>query len=165
MRDESVVNGLLAKREELLRENADLRERMAVISNDIEAIDRVLDAFGYPGELKGGTPRQARIVLFYRNELREYLLAELRKAEGPLSSRELASPGSANVKARTLATAGSWRTLPAASDARCARCERLRPYKASGISADRRFGRSLSRSAARRRPLIRIDDFLLESST
>jgi len=90
MRDESVVNGLLAKREELLRENADLRERMAVISNDIEAIDRVLDAFGYPGELKGGTPRQARIVLFYRNELREYLLGELRKAEGPLSSRELA---------------------------------------------------------------------------
>jgi len=90
MHDESVVNGLLAKREELLRENADLRERMAVISNDIEAIDRVLDAFGYAGELKGGTPRQARIVLFYRNELREYLLAELRKAERPLSSRELA---------------------------------------------------------------------------
>ena len=28
--------------------------------------------------------------MFYRNELREYLLAELRKAEEPLTARELA---------------------------------------------------------------------------
>jgi len=90
MRDQSVVNGLLAKREELQRENGELRERIAVISNDIGAIDRVLDSLGYAGELNGGTPRQARIVLFYRNQLREYLLAELRKADRPLSCRELA---------------------------------------------------------------------------
>jgi hypothetical protein len=90
MKDESTISGLLQKREELQRETAELRERMAVVSNDIEAIDRVLDAFGYQGELDGRTPRQARIVLFYRNELRQYLLNELRKAERPLSSRELA---------------------------------------------------------------------------
>lgn len=90
MQEQTVINGLLAKREELQRENAELRERMAILSNDIEAIDRVLETFGYAGELNGSTPRQARIVLFYRNELREYLLAELRKATEPLSSRELA---------------------------------------------------------------------------
>jgi hypothetical protein len=90
MKDESTINGLLQKREELQRANAELRERMAIVSNDIEAIDRVLDAFGYQGQLEGRTARAARIVLFYRNELREYLLAELRKADRPLSSRELA---------------------------------------------------------------------------
>jgi len=90
MEDQTVINGLLTKREELQRENGELRERIAVISNDIGAIDRVLDSFGYAGELNGRTPRQARIVLFYRNQLREYLLAELRKADRPLSSRELA---------------------------------------------------------------------------
>lgn len=90
MEDESLINGLLAKREELQRANAELRERMAILSNDIEALDRVLVSCGYTGELDGSTPRQARIVLFYRNELREYLLAELRKADRPLSSRELA---------------------------------------------------------------------------
>ncbi|SFK39383.1 hypothetical protein [Methylocapsa palsarum] len=90
MQDETLINGLLAKREELMRENAELRERMAVLANDIEAIDRVLDTCGFKGELDGKTPRQARIVLFYRNELRQYLLAELRKAGRPLTSRELA---------------------------------------------------------------------------
>lgn len=90
MNDQTLINGLLAKREELSRENAELRERMAIVSNDIEALVRVLDSCGYRGELVGNTPRQARIVLFYRNELREYLIAELRKADGPLTSRQLA---------------------------------------------------------------------------
>jgi hypothetical protein len=63
---------------------------MAVIANDIEAIDRVLDAFGYTGPLEGRTPRAARIVLFYRNELRQFLQAELAKAGRPLSTRDLA---------------------------------------------------------------------------
>ena len=91
MRDELTINGLLQKREELQRESAGLREQMAIVSNSIEAIDRVLEAFGFEGELEGKTPRAARVILFYRNELREYLLGELRKAERPLSSRELAS--------------------------------------------------------------------------
>jgi hypothetical protein len=84
------VSGLLRKRTELERENAECRERMAVIANDIEAIDRVLDAFGYSGPLEGRTPRAARIVLFYRNELRQFLQAELEKAARPLSTRDLA---------------------------------------------------------------------------
>lgn len=89
MEDQTLINGLLAKRAELTNLNADLRERMAIVANDIEAVERVLDSLGYQGQLVGNTPRAARIVLFYRNELREYLLAELRKADRPLTSREL----------------------------------------------------------------------------
>jgi hypothetical protein len=88
--DQHTISGLLRKRETLQRENAECRERMAIIANDIEAIDRVLDAFGYQGELEGRTPRAARIILFYRNELRQFLQAELAKAQRPLSTRELA---------------------------------------------------------------------------
>ncbi len=91
MGDETTVNGLLRKREELQRESAGLREQMAIVSNSIEAIDRVLETFGFEGELEGKTPRAARVILFYRNELRVWLLGELRNAAGPLSSRELAS--------------------------------------------------------------------------
>jgi hypothetical protein len=90
MRDESTINGLLQKREELRREGATLREQQAIVANSIEAIDRVLEAFGFGGELEGKSPRAARVILFYRNELREYLLGELRKAAEPLSSRRLA---------------------------------------------------------------------------
>ncbi len=75
--NQHVISGLLQKRSDLERENADCRERMAIIANDIEAIDRVLDAFEYQGPLEGRTPRAARIILFYRNELRQFLQAEL----------------------------------------------------------------------------------------
>lgn len=61
--DQRTINGLLRKRADLEKQNAECRERMAVIANDIEAIDRVLDAFGYQGPLEGRTPRAARIIL------------------------------------------------------------------------------------------------------
>ena len=89
MEDATLINGLLAKRVELCNLNAELREKIAVVANDIDAVERVLDSLGYQGEAVT-TPRAARIVLFYRNELREYLLAELRKATGPMTARELA---------------------------------------------------------------------------
>ena len=58
--------------------------------NDIEAMDRVLDAFGYDGPpLAERQARQHRLVIFNRNELRQFLLRELRKGE-PLTSRDLA---------------------------------------------------------------------------
>jgi hypothetical protein len=88
--DQHTISGLLRKRESLQRENAECRERMAIIANDIEAIDRVLDAFGYQGELEGRTLRAARIILFYRNELRQFLQGELERAGCPMSTRELA---------------------------------------------------------------------------
>jgi hypothetical protein len=57
MKDENqhVISGLLKKRERLLRQSADLREQMAVIAGDIEAIDRTLDAFGFTGDQEGKT--------------------------------------------------------------------------------------------------------------
>ena len=83
--EQHTISGLLRKRVELQRENVECRERMAVIANDIEAIDRVLDTFGYQGELDGRTPRAARIILFYRNELRQFLQRELARAGRPIS--------------------------------------------------------------------------------
>jgi hypothetical protein len=88
--EQHTISGLLRKRTELERENAECGERMAGIANDLEAIDRVLDAFGYGGPLEGRTPRAARIVLFYRNELHQFLQAELAKADRPMSTRDLA---------------------------------------------------------------------------
>lgn len=41
MGDQSLIIGLLAKREEPRGGNAELRERVAILSNDIEAQDRV----------------------------------------------------------------------------------------------------------------------------
>ena len=67
MEDQTLINGLLAKRQELSNLNAELRERMAIVANDIEAVERVLDSLGYQGQLVGNTPRAARMVLFYRN--------------------------------------------------------------------------------------------------
>lgn len=84
------ISGLLKRRAELMDETVVLRERMAGVATDIEAIDRVLDAFGYTGELANRTARQERIILFYRNELRDYLVKALREAGAGLSTRQLA---------------------------------------------------------------------------
>ena len=89
MEDQTLINGLLAKRTELVGLNAELRERMAIVANDIEAVERVLESLGYQGE-GAKTARAARVVLFYRNELRDYLRAELVKSPEPLTARELA---------------------------------------------------------------------------
>lgn len=84
------ISGLLGKRSELMQEIAALREQMAVASNAVEAIDQVLETFGHTEDLEGRTPRAARIVLFYRNELRTFLLNELRNSPEPMTSRQLA---------------------------------------------------------------------------
>ena len=83
------ISGLLAKRGEMMEEMAQVRERLAVMSNDIEAIDRVLETLGYSGDIKL-TPRVPRIVLFYRGELRQFLAGQLRD-NGPMTSRQLAT--------------------------------------------------------------------------
>ena len=85
----NTVSGLLRKRAEKLDEAADLRGRMAVVQNDVEAIERILETLGYNGELPTTHTRQARVVLFYRNELRQWLKAELRE-RGPATTRDLA---------------------------------------------------------------------------
>lgn len=84
------ISGLLTKRADLFAEAEHIRDRLAEIKNDIGAIDRVLDTLGYAGDLDAAMPRQKREVIFGRGELIRGILAELRHAEGPLSSREIA---------------------------------------------------------------------------
>ena len=67
-----------------------LREKLAHVGNDVEALDRTLIALGYEGDLKAVQPRGNRIVFFARDELRRFLLDELRKAGALINSRDLA---------------------------------------------------------------------------
>lgn len=86
----NTISGLLKKRSELMGDAQRLREQLAHVGNDIEALDRTLVSLGYDGELKWAAPRGHRVVFFARDELRRFLLDELRKADGPISSRDLA---------------------------------------------------------------------------
>lgn len=83
------ISGLLRKRGEMLLQLADLREQIAVLSNDLESIERILETLGYEGELPTKATRVPRVVLFYRGELRQFLRQSL-KEHGPSTSRELA---------------------------------------------------------------------------
>lgn len=87
---EQAISGLLRKRGEMLANLADLREQIAVQSNDLESLERGLETLGYQGELPTKASRAPRIVLFYRGELRGFLRQSL-KEHGPSTSRELAT--------------------------------------------------------------------------
>lgn len=87
---EHTINGLLAKRADLFNEAERIRDRLAEIKNDIGAIDRTLNVLGYAGDLDAAMPRQKREVIFGRGELSRAIMGELRHAEGPLSSRDIA---------------------------------------------------------------------------
>lgn len=83
------IAGLLRKRGEMLANLSDLREQLAVLSNDLESIERILETLGYEGELPTKATRVPRVVLFYRGELRQFLRQSLQE-HGPSTSRELA---------------------------------------------------------------------------
>ena len=83
-------NGLLKKRSELFNEAEAMMERLAEIKNDIQSFDKALIALGYKGDLDAAMPRQRRHVIFGRGELLDALMLELRLADGPLYSRQLA---------------------------------------------------------------------------
>lgn len=87
---EHTITGLLAKRADLFNEAERIRDRLAEIKNDIGAIDRTLSVLGYTGDLDAAMPRQKREVIFGRGELSRAIMGELRHAEGPLSSRDIA---------------------------------------------------------------------------
>jgi hypothetical protein len=88
----NTISGLLRRRAELLADARELRERMAVVGNDIAALDRTLETLGYQGDLPApaGVQSSTRVVYFHRNELRRFCLDELRKATGPVTTRDLA---------------------------------------------------------------------------
>jgi hypothetical protein len=90
---QNTISGLLKRRAELMADARELRERMAVVGNDLAALDRTLETLGYQGGLPApvGIQTSTRVVYFHRNELRRFCLDELRKANGqPLTSRDLA---------------------------------------------------------------------------
>jgi hypothetical protein len=87
---EHTISGLLAKRADLFNEAERIRDRLAEIKNDVSAIDRVLGSLGYTGDLDAEMPRQKREVLFGRGELARSIVNEMRGADGPLTSREIA---------------------------------------------------------------------------
>ena len=66
------------------------RERMAELGNDIEALDRTLGTLDYKGEIELSKPRSSRTMLFHRNELKRFLLDQMRGETAPISSRVLA---------------------------------------------------------------------------
>jgi|HubBroStandDraft_2_1064218.scaffolds.fasta_scaffold232684_2 hypothetical protein len=84
---EHTINGLKQKRSELLQEIAQLNERLGSLHNDMEAIDHVLTRLGHTEKLDV-TKKVPRIVLFYRGQLQQFLLNELRE-HGPAITRDL----------------------------------------------------------------------------
>lgn len=47
----------------MLANLADLREQIAVLSNDLESIERVMETLGYEGEMPTKASRVPRVVL------------------------------------------------------------------------------------------------------
>jgi hypothetical protein len=85
------ISGLLRKRSELMGQGMDLREQLATVGNAIESLDHVLQSLGYDKPLDGMRARSNRVVFFARNELRRFLIDELRNANGqPITARDMA---------------------------------------------------------------------------
>lgn len=87
---EHTISGLLTKRADLFNEAERLRDRQAVIKNDVDAIDRVLRTLGYTGDLDAEMPRQRRQAIFGPGELSRAILDVLRDASAPMATRDVA---------------------------------------------------------------------------
>ena len=87
---EHTITGLLTKRVDLYHEAERIRDRMAVIKNDIAALDRVLSTLGYTGDLNREMPRQKHERLFGQGELTRAILDVLRDAIEPMATRDIA---------------------------------------------------------------------------
>ncbi len=87
---QNTISGLLQKRSELMREAGAIKERLSVIGNDVQAIDRTLETLGFKGKHETTVTRGNRVVLFQQGELRRACLDVLRKADKPLTSRQIA---------------------------------------------------------------------------
>ena len=87
---QNTISGLLRKRTDLVAELQSLRERMAAITNDIASFDRVLESLGHEETATERQLPQCRTLLFYRNELRGYVLQYMKGEATPVSSRDIA---------------------------------------------------------------------------
>jgi hypothetical protein len=87
---EHTITGLMRKRAELLGEVQRCRDRLAKAENAIESIDRVLKCLGHAGSVSDMKPIGTRNLMFDRHGLSRFVLDEVRAAEGPVTSRDLA---------------------------------------------------------------------------
>lgn len=87
---EHTINGLLQKRADHYNEVERIRDRLAELRNDVAALDRTLRTLGFTGDLDQIMPRRKVYRLFGQGELLEACLHELRHAERPLKTREIA---------------------------------------------------------------------------
>ena len=87
---QNTISGLLRKRTELMREAGAIKERLSIIGNDVQALDRTLETLGFKGRHETTVTRANRVVLFQQGELRRACLDVLRKADKPLTSRQIA---------------------------------------------------------------------------
>lgn len=47
---QNTISGLLRKRTQLMREAGAIKERLSVIGNDVQALDRTLETLGFKGK-------------------------------------------------------------------------------------------------------------------
>ena len=120
--DLSLINGLPAEHTEMVNRNAELRERIAVVSNDIEAVKRVLDFSLLPGRGRQNASRRLDRPLLSQ---RASGVPCSRAAEGVggVTARELAVK-LCEVEGRIGRTGVSSRTWCVGWNARCGRCGR-----------------------------------------
>lgn len=89
--DHSVtINGILTRRAVIFKEAIGLHKRLREIQKDVAAIDRILEVFDYDGDADGLMPRRLHETIFRRGELVRLVFKELRRAEKPLTTRQLA---------------------------------------------------------------------------
>lgn len=88
--DKQTIAGLLATRSKMFNEAERLAERIAEIRNDISAVDRVLRAIGCNCDFDKIMPHQKVTRLFGPGELMRASLHEIRNADKPISSRDIA---------------------------------------------------------------------------
>jgi hypothetical protein len=104
---QNTISGLLTKPRDLLGETDRLRKALTATLEETRALDRTLRALGHKGDLKRMTPGGTRPVVFHRDELRRYLLDQLRKTDKPLDARELSErtmrAASSRMRSRTAA--------------------------------------------------------------
>lgn len=138
---ERAIGGLLKRRQELLDESATLRDRMATIALDVQAVDRVLVSMGYRGALEARPARPERLMLFYRGEMRTFIIDALREAGKPLTPAIWLSSFCKSRKGRAT-TASSLARSRAGSARPSGRCGTRGLWWKSGRGLERRsFGR------------------------
>lgn len=87
---EHAISGLIQKRNELFIECETAMNRIATLKNDILAIDRVLKAFGFDGDVNAHMTRPYFLTALRRGDTLATIKEELQKASTPLSTRQIA---------------------------------------------------------------------------